>query len=178
MERQPSAGGWPAAWLMTDERMGDALGDAICRAAAAGAGIVVRHHRSTPAERRAIAEQVHASGALLAISRDVELAEELGAALVHDPERPTRLPFSLSVHDGAEALTAMRSDAALVFVSPVFPTNSHPGAPALGEAGALALALMTRKPAIALGGMDAARGERLMKLGWAGWAGVDCWLRT
>ena len=115
---------------------------------------------------------------MLAVARDVELAEELGAALVHNPERPTDLPFSLSVHDAAEALTALHSKAALVFVSPVFPTSSHPGAPALGEAAALALASMTRKPAIALGGMDAARGERLMKLGWAGWAGIDGWLRT
>jgi thiamine-phosphate pyrophosphorylase len=64
----------------------------------------------------------------------------------------------------------------MVFVSPVFPTRSHPDEAVLGEAGALALALMTRKPAIALGGMDAEAGERLMRLGWAGWAAIDAWL--
>jgi len=119
---------------------------------------------------------VLASGAVLAISRDVVLAERMGAVLVHNPQRATRLPFSLSVHDAAEAYAAMRSDAALVFVSPVFPTSSHPGTSPLGEGGALVVALMTRKPAIALGGVDAASGARLMEFGWAGWAGIDAWL--
>ena len=34
MQRQS----WPTSWLMTDERLGDTLGSAIARAAAAGAG--------------------------------------------------------------------------------------------------------------------------------------------
>lgn len=176
MQRQPNGAAWPTAWLMTDERMGDRLEAAIAKAAMAGAGVVVRHHGSTAIKRHSIAEQVRASGAVLAVSVDVGLAEQMGAAIVHNPQGATSLPFSLSVHNDAEAAAAMRSKAALVFVSPVFPTNTHPGAPALGEEGALILAMMTRKPAIALGGMDAASGERMMKHGWAGWAGIDAWL--
>jgi thiamine-phosphate pyrophosphorylase len=173
MQRQS----WPTAWLMTDERMGDALEAAIDRASAAGAGVIVRHHRSSPAERRRIAELVKTHGALLGIARDTALAAELGAELVHNPGEPmTGLPTSLSVHNEAEALAAARGDASLVFVSPVHATRSHPGAPALGAEAALTLARITLKPAIALGGLDAASGERLMKAGWAGWAGIDAWL--
>ena len=177
MQRQSSPSAWPTAWLMTDERMGDALETAIVRAAAAGAGVIVRHHRSSREQRRGVAALVHDHGALLGIAGDTGLAREAGAALVHNPDEPAPgLPFSLSVHDATEALTALHSQAALVFVSPVFPTRSHPGAPVLGESGALALALMTGKPAIALGGVDAEAGERLMRLGFAGWAGIDTWL--
>ncbi|WP_300973301.1 thiamine phosphate synthase [Sphingomonas sp. LHG3406-1] len=164
---------------MTDERMGDALDAAIARAAAAGAGVIVRHHESPAEERRRIAGLVRAHGALLGISRDLSLARETGAALIHNPDEPTEgLPFSLSVHDAREARLARNSLAALVFVSPVHATRSHPGEPCLGEDRARALAELAGKPAIALGGMDAERGERLMRLDWAGWAGIDCWLRT
>jgi thiamine-phosphate pyrophosphorylase len=169
---------WPEQWLLTDERMNAELSGAIRRAAATGAGIIVRHHRSPPEQRRSIAAQVIAAGALLGISRDVELARELGAALVHNPTfAPGPLPFSLSVHDEAEALAAASSDAALVFVSPVFATRSHPGARALGIRGAQELARRSGHPAIALGGMDETRGKALIHAGFSGWAAIDRWLR-
>ncbi|UUR07309.1 thiamine phosphate synthase [Sphingomonas glaciei] len=162
---------------MTDERMGDALGAAIARAAAAGAGVIVRHHASSVAERRSIAREVIASGALLGVSRDSELAAELGAALVHNPSGdPGDLPFSLSVHDETQAREAAHREPALVFVSPLFATRSHAGAPALGESSARRLALMSGRPAYALGGITLERGEELVKNGWAGWAGIDPWL--
>lgn len=175
MQRQS----WPTAWLMTDERLGDALEPAIARAAAVGAGVIVRHLRASPAERRAIAALARGHGALLGIARTCALAHEVGAALVHDPDEPSPgLPFSLPVHDEAEARAARGSAAAMVFVSPIYPTRTHPGAAVLGEAGAIALARIAGKPTIALGGMDEVAGERLMRLGFAGWAGIDAWLRT
>lgn len=168
---------WPTAWLLTDERMGDGLHTAIARAAAASAGVIVRHHRSSVEQRRAIAERVIAEGALLGISQDLSLAEELGAALVHNPDRVGGvLPFSLSVHDEQAAVTA--DGATLAFISPVFPTRSHPGAPVLGVDSALELAGQVPSLAIALGGMDAQRGAALMRRGFYGWAGIDCWLKT
>jgi thiamine-phosphate pyrophosphorylase len=172
MQRQS----WPQAWLMTDERMGDGLGPAIARAAAAGAGVIVRHHASPAAMRRDIARQVLASGALLGIARDTQLAAELGAVLVHNPEGDTLLPFSLSVHDEGEALEAARRAPALVFVSPLFPTRSHADAPALGEEAARKLAALASSPAYALGGVSRERGQELLARGWAGWAGIDAWL--
>ena len=178
MQMQPSPPAWPTAWLMTDERMGEALGPALARAAGAGAGIVIRHYRSSPQVRRSIAAEVQRLSALLAIARDVALAEEMEAALVHNPQEPTALPFSLSVHNENEARAAARRMPALVFVSPVYPTRSHPHSAALGEEAATALARLAGRPAIALGGMDDARGKALMAGRWAGWAGIDCWLRT
>lgn len=173
MQRQS----WPQAWLMTDERMGDALGAAIARAAAAGAGIIVRHHQSPNAIRRAIASEVLASGAMLGLSRDPLLAADLGADFVHNPAGESgTLPFSLSVHDEEQALEAARRKPAFVFVSPLYATRSHPDAQALGEEEALRLAALASCPAYALGGINRLRGEELIARGWAGWAGIDAWL--
>lgn len=170
---------WPTRWLLTDERMGEALGPAMERAAAAGAGIMVRHLCSSVAVRRDLARQVVRSGAMLAIARDVDLALSEGARLVHDPVRiSSDLSFSLPVHDEAEAVRAAGLKPALVFVSPVYPTRSHPGAPALGPEKAKSLAALAGWPAVALGGMDEERGAAMVEQGFAGWAGIDCWLRT
>jgi thiamine-phosphate pyrophosphorylase len=170
---------WPTAWLLTDERLGTDLDHAMARAAAAGAGILVRHHGSSAAERRGIAKKAVALGSFVAVARDVALAKSVGAMFVHNPDGEClELPFSLSVHDAAEASRAAACGAALAFVSPVYPTRSHPGAPTLGEVGAIALADLCECPAIALGGMDRRRGAALMTRGFAGWAGIDCWLRT
>lgn len=168
---------WPTSWLLTDERLGPDLWAAMERAANAGAAILVRHHATPAGERRSLAERVLALGAPLAVARDVGLARELGAMLVHNPDGVCGdLPFSLSVHDEAEARRGAECGAALVFVSPVYPTRSHRGAPALGEESAIALAKLAQCPAIALGGMDRERGEALIRRGFAGWAGIDCWL--
>jgi thiamine-phosphate pyrophosphorylase len=78
------------------------------------------------------------------------------------------------VHDLAELHEAHEAGAAAVFVSPVFATRSHPGCPILGAEGFAALAAEARVPAIALGGMNAARFALLT--GAYGWAGIDAWL--
>ena len=169
---------WPSAWLLTDERLGSDLEPALERAAAAGAGILVRHHASPFDVKLALVERVRNLGAPLAVARNVVLAKEAGALFVHNPEGPTGLPFSMSVHGEAEAASAAERKAALVFVSPIYPTRSHPGAAAVGADQALVLARASNCPAIALGGMDQERGEALMRLGFSGWAGIDCWIRT
>jgi thiamine-phosphate pyrophosphorylase len=170
---------WPEVWLLTDERLGEALEPAFERAAAAGAGILVRHHASPIEVRRSLASRVRALGAPLAMARDVALARECGALLVHNPAGEVGdLPFSVSVHDEEEAGFAASVGAALVFISPVYPTRSHPRAPVLGVDRALRLASASKCPAVALGGMDEARGRELMALGFSGWAGIDCWIRT
>jgi thiamine-phosphate pyrophosphorylase len=175
MTNQPP---WPREWLMTDERMGDRLWAAMDRVPPGG-GIVVRHH-SMPEEERAelagrVADMCRKRGLVLAIARHVALAEELDAALVHNPAGASRLPLSLSVHDEAEAVAAREARAALVFVSPVYSTRSHPGAPSLGPEEAARLAEIAGSPAIALGGMSRERSARLGEP-FYGWAGIDCWL--
>ncbi|GAA3998586.1 hypothetical protein GCM10022211_05410 [Sphingomonas humi] len=157
--------------------MGDSLHAAIARSAAAGAGVIVRHHASDRSTRREIAADVLAAGAVLGMSRDVALAEEVGAALVHNPATQTgRIPFSLAVHDEAQARVAAARQPAFVIVSPLFDTRSHPGKPVLGEDEALRLAQMTNCPAYALGGISQAQGRELMARGWDGWAGIDAWM--
>jgi thiamine-phosphate pyrophosphorylase len=169
---------WPRDWLMTDERMGEHLWDAIGRVPA-GAGIVFRHYSLGPSERldlgRRVAALAHERKLLLAVAGDAGLAERLGAALMHNPQAATDLPFSLSVHDEREARAAREAAADLVFVSPVYPTRSHPDASALGVKRASQLATMAGCPAIALGGMTFGR---FWELGaeFHGWAAIDAWL--
>ncbi len=99
----------------------------------------------------------------------------MGADLIHNPpDVPADIPFSKAVHSIEEAEAAARVGASLVFVSPVFATRSHPGAPALGPEHAERIAEAAGAPAIALGGMDARRFAELE--GFYGWAGIDAWL--
>ena len=53
----PSRQPVPRLWLMTDERLGDGLHDAVARLPA-GAGIVFRHYSLPEEGRRALFEQV------------------------------------------------------------------------------------------------------------------------
>jgi thiamine-phosphate pyrophosphorylase len=170
---------WPRDWLMTDERMGERLWEAIGRVSAESGGIVFRHYSLEAAERLELGRRVAALARerklLLAVARDVRLAEKLEAQLVHNPRAETDLPFSRSVHDEREALTAREAGAALVFVSPVYVTRSHPGAEPLGPDRAARLAEFAGCPAVALGGMSFGK---FWELGPAfhGWAGIDAWL--
>lgn len=164
---------------MTDVRMGDQLFEAI-RRLPEGAGIVFRHGELGQSERLRlglrVARQAARGGLVLGVAYDVALARLLGADLVHNPRRhPGLMPHSRSVHHEAEARRARSDGAAVVFVSPVFPTRSHPGRVSLGQAEAARLAQMAGGTAIALGGMDA---ERFATLGgcFHGYAGIDCWL--
>lgn len=171
---------WPTRWLMTDERMGDRLLGAIARLPH-GSGVVLRHYDRSAHERERLARQVaricRRRALVLAVAGDALIARRVGAALVHNPRGPTGLlPFSVTLHDEDDARAAATSRPALAFVSPVFPTRSHPGAPALGPARAAALARIGRTKAIALGGMDEARFAQMRAMGFSGYAGIDCWL--
>lgn len=82
------------------------------------------------------------------------------------------LPRSAPVHNRAELREATRNRADLVFISPIFPTDSHPDGRVLGRLGFRALANQAKSHAIiALGGMSARRtlGSRLAH----GWAAID-----
>lgn len=177
---QPS---WPRRWLMTDERMGDRLWEAIDRLPSGVGGIVFRHYGLSQEDRERLGARVAAAasdrGLVLAIAGSCKLAEELGAALVHNPDRSSDLPFSLAVHDEAQADRARQLRAVLAFIGPVHPTRSHPGAVTLGIGRAATLAGMAGSLAIALGGMDADRFDALAQARpgqFHGYAGIDCWL--
>lgn len=175
------SGGWPARWLMTDERMGDRLFAAI-RRLPRGSGVVFRHNHLPPVSRerlaRKIARACRRRGLVLAVARDVGLARRVGAELVHQPGGAAGLmPVSRSVHNEREANAMRRRDAAVVFVSPVFTTRSHPDHAALGVAEAARLARLSGGFAVALGGMDERRFVAIRPRGFGGYAGIDCWLK-
>jgi thiamine-phosphate diphosphorylase len=76
-----------------------------------------------------------------------------------------------SVHDLAEAETAVRDSADFLLVGNVYPTASHPGWPGTGlelVRGAAALG----RPVIAIGGIDAARAREVRDAGAYGVAAI------
>jgi len=158
---------------MTDERTGEGLWAAL-RRLPRGGGIVFRHYATPPAERRALYRRV------------ARIARQRGLVLVR--AGPDRLGYQDGVHGrrGAglvtwpahsrrEAIEGVRAGAAVLFVSSVYTTRSHPGAPALGEAAAARIAAGLPVAAIALGGLTRKRGARLMQRGFHGWAAIDAW---
>jgi thiamine-phosphate pyrophosphorylase len=161
----------PRLWLMTDERLGEGLLDAVARLPE-GAGIVFRHYQLGEVARRDLFERVRAAapGPVL-LAGPAELARAWGADGSHG-RGPGHGLRSVPVHDFAQIRTAERAGADLFFLSPVYPTASHPDAKPLGLARFAWLARRTPLPVIALGGMNPARGRRLASFGAYGWAGI------
>jgi thiamine-phosphate pyrophosphorylase len=165
----------PRLWLMTDERQ--SVWPALARLPR-GSGIVFRHYRLPPAERRQLFEQVRREARRkrhwLLLAGPPALARCWGADGSHDSCRRPGL-FSAPAHSLRELRAAERAGAVLVFVSPVFATRSHPGGRTLGPSRFGLLARQSRVPVIALGGVNGRRGHGLAPLGAYGWAGIDAW---
>jgi thiamine-phosphate pyrophosphorylase len=160
----------PRLWLMTDERQSETLFTAMARLPQ-GAGIVFRHYSLAPAERGALWQRVRSA------ARARELTLVVAGPTLPDADgshnRPGRGLRTASAHNLREIRAAERAGAHLIFLSPVYPTRSHPGAEALGPRRFALLAHQARLPVIALGGMDA---DKFRTLGGAyGWAGIDAW---
>ena len=146
--------------LMTDDRDADWAGAA--RRLPRGGLVVIRARDA--ARRRALAERLHGLAPLL-IAGDPALAERIGAAGLHLPQvrmgealhwrarRPDWI-ITASAHSLAALMRAGALDA--VFLSPVFPTASHAGAPCLTPARAALIAARAPVPVYALGGVTPA----------------------
>jgi len=146
--------------LFTDERR---LPDP--RASVAGlprglAGVVLRHDADPErmALGRALARICRHRRLALVVAGDARLAAALGAG-VHlrggrwpDHVRIRRGWRTSSVHSMAELRRARQAGTGLVFLSPAFPTASHPGAPGLGPLRWSRFARAARMPVAALGG--------------------------
>ncbi|QJU57243.1 thiamine phosphate synthase [Sphingomonas sp. AP4-R1] len=171
----------PTLWLMTDERADAAL-ERVLHRLPRGAGIVFRHHATPHGQRRARFDRVRriarARGLVLILAGDPRDAIGWRADGWHgrgSRRLPRLMLRTAPVHDLREMETARRAGADLVFVSPVFPTRSHPGAATLGPIGFARIAREAGIRVIALGGMSARRYRRLIALGASGWAGIDAW---
>ena len=167
----------PREWLMTDERQGDRLFDALARLPT-GAGIVFRHYSLHSDERRRLYGEVRLiarrAGQLLLLGGPAGQARAWGADGSHGAG-PGEGLRTAPAHDLRQIRAAERAGAALVFLSPVYRTRSHPGAPTLGPALFGRLCRRTRLPVVALGGMDRRRARALRLRGAWGWAGIDAW---
>lgn len=171
----------PGLWLMTDERVDEArLLSAIARLPRGRAGIVVRHYATPVRERRALYDKI----AVLARRRRLVLmlgggarnAAAWGADGWHGTDHrrgPKNLLHSAAVHDARELVAARRGRAAMIFVSPLFATRSHPGVAALGRVRFAALAVRATMPVMALGGVSARHRYALVDMGAVGWGGID-----
>lgn len=163
----------PVLWLFTDrQRLPDPLA-AVARLPRGRAGVVLRHDgdpgRATLG--RALARVCRARRLVLVVAGDVRLAHALGAG-VHlrggrwpDGARPGRPHggrlLTSSAHTPAELRRARRAGADLAFLSPAFPTASHPGAASLGAVRWAALARRAGLPVAALGGVAGGTVRRL-----------------
>lgn len=189
VRRHPPPSKLPSIWLFSDERL--AIGVAgLAALLPPGSGIVLRHDSLAPRARwrllRRLIRIARARQLTVMLAGTPDTARRWGADGVHLRQRGASraaqahrlgLLATLPVHDAREARRARRAGADGVFISPLHPTRSHPGAPALGRAAWLRLARLAGGQAIALGGMTAARARALNRasgLG-PGWAAIDAW---
>jgi thiamine-phosphate pyrophosphorylase len=82
------------------------------------------------------------------------------------------------VHNMRELRRANLAKIPLIFLSPVFPTASHPDWRPLPRMRAAAMIRLANAPVIALGGMSERRFWLVKALGFQGWAGIGAWARS
>ena len=148
----------PTRWLLTDERMGDALWDAL-RRLPPGSGVIVRHYGFPSQDRAALLRRVRRLGA----ARGLVVWDDKCARVAR-------------VHSGRELRRALLRSPRLLFLSPLFPTRTHPDWPALPWMRAAALRRLSPRPVLALGGMNEKRFRRAKTLGFGGYGAIDGWL--
>lgn len=171
----------PRLWMMTDERQGETLWRAL-KKLPRGSGVVFRHYGLPVHDRRRLFDQVRSiarrKGLRLLLAGSPRQARAWGADGSHGRSGYRSVPKTLRTapaHNAREMKSAERSGADLIFLSPVFPTRSHPRAKPLGWVRLGLLGRRTRTPVIALGGMNAKRARPLRRLGIYGWAAIDAW---
>ncbi len=109
-----------------------------------------------------VLELAHAHGALVLINGDIELALEIGADGVHLNSaqlaalstRPDLEWCGASCHSVDELQLAVEMGLDFAVLSPVLPTQSHPGAAHLGWQAFAAIAADSAIPVYALGGLS------------------------
>lgn len=132
---------------------------------------MVFRHDDTPNRAtlgHAVAALCRARHLALTVAGDARLAAALRAGPhLRGKERPPRWrlhgPVTAAVHDMAQLRHARRAGAGLLFISPVFPTKSHPGGRNLTVTGWRRLARQAGATAnpYALGGINGANIRRL-----------------
>ena len=173
----------PVLWLFTDaERLADPL-PAIARLPPGLCGVVFRHDRVEG--RAALAQRVaalcRARRIALTVAGDPRLAASVAAGQhlrggLSGRLRPLPGRLNTASAHSVRELRAGLAAGALVFLSPVFPTASHPGARGLGAVRWSGMARGRQGLVLALGGVGGENVGRLPKAVLAGAGGVEAFL--
>ncbi|MEL7517600.1 MAG: thiamine phosphate synthase [Pseudomonadota bacterium] len=164
-------------WLLSDERNDETLAASLANMPT-GSAFVFRHYHLNASARRKrfdeLAMIARLRDQLVVLSSDADEAIEWGADGIYGPPtklgRRKKLKRFATAHDAREVHLANRNGADALFLSPVFPTRSHPGDTCLGVSLFRELAERSEIPVIALGGMTA---ERAREIQWPRWAAID-----
>jgi thiamine-phosphate pyrophosphorylase len=150
----------PKRWFVVDERSKEVLWR-TARKLPRGSGLLVLFH-SLPKGRRA---RLTIKLRRLGLGHGLTIADEAAGDAVR-------------VHNVAELRRALLQRSTLIFLSPIYPTRSHPERKPLHRMKAAAMTRASSVPVLALGGMSERRFRSLERLGFHGWAGIDAWIRT
>jgi thiamine-phosphate pyrophosphorylase len=99
---------------------------------------------------------------------DVRMLRRRGLTVIREARG-----IAVRVHDARELRRALSARTPLIFLSPLYPTHSHPEWKPLPRMRAATLARLGKRGLFALGGMDARRFARVKRLGFQGWAGIS-----
>ena len=154
----------------------------IARRLPRGFGVIWRHFGESTrlSTGLALARACHKRGLVLLVANDPPLAQRIGAAGVHWPERQlrglrTRHPGHIetaSAHSRAAIMRAKRLGADAVLLSAVFPSRSQSAGRPLGALRFNQLALAAPLPVYALGGIGPDNAARITQHA-AGWAAIE-----
>lgn len=136
----------PRRWLIADS----ATDEGFWRALSRGSGVLVL--TGFPA------------GGMRRLRR---IARSRGLTVASEPRDAVR------VHNMRELRAAMFARVPLILLSPIHPTASHPDWKPLPRMRAAALARLSGRRLVALGGMDERKFRRVEPLGFQGWAGIS-----
>lgn len=178
----------PCFIAVTDERRQGPFAPLVARLPA-GSWVVFRDYHLDQPARLEVASRVRDAcrgrGLPFLVARDPDLADTLDADGLHCPEQlldelirwRERRPawrFTAACHgaDGLARAEQLGADAA--FLSPVFPTRSHPGAETLGAARLAELVRAHPRLAVfAMGGVNSGTIAQLVGTGAVGVAAID-----
>ena len=136
----------PRQWLILDQPDIAAL-----KLLPRGSGVLLLS-RLTPAQDRQLRH--------LARSRNLTIVKEAPGNWIR-------------VHNLRELTHALLHRSRMILLSPLYPTRSHPDWTPMARMRAAALARLTNRTAIALGGMNHRRFVTVAPLGFVGWAGIS-----
>jgi len=179
----------PTRLALSDEQRGGNPFDQLACLAPADA-IILRHYEMPTRERAELAQALRLAsrsiGVRLLIAGDRQLAHHVKADGLHLPRwllkqgrvwrcgmKPGFM-ITAAAHNETELLAAGRANVDAALLSPVFPTESHPGTKILGPVRFAALASRCHVPVYALGGATPASMQRLANVeNLAGWAAIS-----